>query len=241
MGIKIGNIDASYFKVGTGDCSIYLGDTLLYPTEEPTFTGQYKVIYNDGTTASGNCVGTTTFYPSYVSNKANVVDITVGSCVTYLGGGFDGYNSLSSATLSNSITNYPDILFANLQNLVNVKLSSGMTSIGGNCFYGCSNLINVEIPSSITTIGGQAFMYCSSLSSITIPSSVTIIDADAFYFSSGLTSITVEATTPPTLGGSYVFYNTNNCPIYVPAESVNTYKAASGWSSYASRIQAIQT
>jgi hypothetical protein len=36
------------------------------------------------------------------------------------------------------------------------------------------------------------------------------------------------------------FYNTNNCPIYVPSASVETYKAATNWSSLESRIQAIQ-
>jgi len=33
--------------------------------------------------------------------------------------------------------------------------------------------------------------------------------------------------------------NTNNCPIYVPSASVNAYKTATNWSTYASRIQAI--
>lgn len=36
--IKIGNLDISSFKVGGADCSIYLGDTKLYPSEEPTPT-----------------------------------------------------------------------------------------------------------------------------------------------------------------------------------------------------------
>lgn len=36
MGIKLGNLDISAFKVGGADCSIYLGDTKLYPSEEPT-------------------------------------------------------------------------------------------------------------------------------------------------------------------------------------------------------------
>jgi hypothetical protein len=39
--------------------------------------------------------------------------------------------------------------------------------------------------------------------------------------------------------GASAFNDTNNCPIYVPSESVETYKAASNWSSYASRIQSI--
>lgn len=36
--IKIGNLDINSFKVGGADCSIYLGDTKLYPSEEPTPT-----------------------------------------------------------------------------------------------------------------------------------------------------------------------------------------------------------
>jgi len=39
--------------------------------------------------------------------------------------------------------------------------------------------------------------------------------------------------------GNNAFYATNNCPIYVPAASVNAYKTATNWKSYASRIQAI--
>jgi hypothetical protein len=35
------------------------------------------------------------------------------------------------------------------------------------------------------------------------------------------------------------FSDTNNCPIYVPSGSVDTYKAADEWSNVASRIQAI--
>lgn len=49
MGIKLGNIDASYFKVGGADCSIYLGDTKLYPEEEPIPTLQW-VTYSNGDT-----------------------------------------------------------------------------------------------------------------------------------------------------------------------------------------------
>ena len=40
---------------------------------------------------------------------------------------------------------------------------------------------------------------------------------------------------------SNAFDNTNNCPIYVPAESVSAYQSAPNWSTHASRIQAIPT
>lgn len=81
---------------------------------------------------------------------------------------------------------------------------------------------------------------CTNLTSVTIPSSVTSIGHNAFRSCSALTSVTVEATTPPRLGLN-VFESTNNAPIYVPAESVDAYKAATYWSTYADRIQAIPT
>lgn len=98
------------------------------------------------------------------------------------------------------------------------------------------HLVGIEIGNAITSIGDWAFLTCNGLTSCTIGSGVTSIGTEAFNGCSGLTSITVNATTPPELG-SIAFYDTNNCPIYVPSGSVNAYQSA--WSDYASRIQAI--
>lgn len=38
MSIKLGNLDVESFKVGSGDCSIYLGTTLLYSGGTPSST-----------------------------------------------------------------------------------------------------------------------------------------------------------------------------------------------------------
>lgn len=46
--MKIGNLDISSFKVGGADCSIYLGDTKLYPQSQPQ-TLQW-VTFNNGDT-----------------------------------------------------------------------------------------------------------------------------------------------------------------------------------------------
>ena len=77
------------------------------------------------------------------------------------------------------------------------------------------------------------------ITTLNIPSGTTQIGDYIFYNCSKLTSVTIEATTPPTLGGTSAFNNTNNCPIYVPAESVDAYKQSTNWSIYAGRISAI--
>ena len=96
-----------------------------------------------------------------------------------------------------------------------------------------------EIGKACTSIGNNAFTGCTRLTSVTIPDSVRSIGSYAFDGCIGLTSVTVNATTPPTLGGTSVFSNTNSCPIYVPSGSVSAYQTATNWSSYASRIEAI--
>ena len=51
MGIKLGNIDAKYIKVGSSDCKVYLGDTLLYPQSQPQ-TLQWVTFSNGDTIPS---------------------------------------------------------------------------------------------------------------------------------------------------------------------------------------------
>lgn len=104
----------------------------------------------------------------------------------------------------------------------------------------------IEFGTDITTIpdenaDGKPFGNMADLTSVTISDSITYIGERAFDGCYNLERITVEATTPPTLG-SLAFDNTNDCPIYVPASAVDEYKnsTSTGWSEYASRIQAIQ-
>ena len=123
-----------------------------------------------------------------------------------------------------------------------LSFGSGTQILDGddiNNAFGYCNISNIDL-NGVTQIGKYAFYRAKGFTSITIPSSVSSIEYAAFQDCSGLTSITVDSATPPTIS-SKVFDNTNNCPIYVPPESVDAYKAASRWSSYKSRIQAIPT
>ena len=101
--------------------------------------------------------------------------------------------------------------------------------------------VTADMLEGVTNIRNVAFNSCTSLESVEIPNSVTSIGAEAFRSCSSLASITVLATSPPTLGASVFQGISQSFKIYVPAESVDVYKAASRWSSYADNIEAIST
>ena len=61
----------------------------------------------------------------------------------------------------------------------------------------------------------------------------------AFEKCTSLNSVTVYALTPPTLGTNVFNNNATGRKIYVPAASLNLYKAATNWSIYTDDIVAI--
>ena len=164
-----------------------------------------------------------------------LTSITIPNSVTSIGNSaFYGCTGLTSVTIPNSVTSIGISAFSGCTGLTSVTIGNSVTSIGNHAFSGCSSLTSVTIPNSVTSIGEFAFNGCKGLTSVTIPNSVTSIGEYAFYGCKGLTSVTIETETPPTCG-IYALSSTNDCPIFVPCNAVNAYKAA--WSNYANRIR----
>lgn len=91
----------------------------------------------------------------------------------------------------------------------------------------------------ITTIASQALRGCIFKDkTYRIPATVTSIGDLAFYNGDYNLIYYLYPPTPPTLGGSQVWFRAP-AAIYVPSASVDTYKAAEGWSNYANKIQAM--
>lgn len=153
---------------------------------------------------------------------------------------FNGCKSLvGSVVFPNGTEIINGAVFNGCSGITSVTIPSGVSSIGDMAFGGCHGLTNINVPDSVTTIGESAFNNCITLTSVTIGSGITYIDDNAFDTCRSLLSITIKATTPPEIYDETVFRNTNNCPIYVPASSVNAYKSANYWYRFADRIQAI--
>lgn len=118
---------------------------------------------------------------------------------------------------------------------VNLNGSNKLKKLDFMLFSGCSALQEFIIPSSVTEIRNNVFTGCESLTEITIPSSVTTVGSTVFQGCDSLTSVTFESINPPALNNSNTFPNSLTY-IYVPSESVDTYKTADGWSEFAEKI-----
>ena len=175
------------------------------------------------------------------SNCSSLTSITIPDSVTSIGyHAFDWCSGLTSVTIGSGITSIGTSVFNNCRSLTSVTIPDSVTSIGDGAIYRCDSLTSVTIPNSVTSIGDGAFQYCSGLTSVTIGSGITSISDYAFRYCSGLTSVTSLATTVPTLGVFAFYRNASGRKIYVPSESVEAYKAAANWSTYAADIEAIQ-
>ena len=211
-----------------------------------TYLEDTKTAIGNAITVKGGSVTGKTFrqYATEISNlpsggggtpiavSKDVSDYTGGTTFNFLG-------QITDVNWPSGIESIDSYSFNKCIGLTSVTIPNSVTSIGDYAFYHCRGLTSITIPNSVTSIGDYVLYHCIGLTYITIPNSVTSIGNYAFYNCSGLVSITIEATKPPTLSGTSAFSNTNNYPIFVPAESIRAYKASTNWSKLASRIMAI--
>ena len=137
-----------------------------------------------------------------------------------------GQNAFYEFTINNSnlVINLPEC-----QTLGNGAFRSTSASYGVTAQ-------EVNLP-KIETIGDRAFQR-SVINTFKIGDTVTALGTSVFTTAT-ITNLYCYATTPPTVGTNLAGSDGTITHIYVPAASVAAYKAASGWSAYASVIEAI--
>lgn len=207
--------------------------------------------------ANGSYQNPLTYAHRLYLNGNELTELVVPEGITDLKITFDHCHSLTSVSLPSSVKTISDYAFSDCVNITSVNLAEGLVAIGTNAFDGCSKLLSIDIPEGVTAIYNCAFRNCQRLLSVSLPSSMTFIDSYTFQdcwdlknvvipanttrigkyaFSNcySLKSMVVSSSTPPVFGETTL---NDACTIFVPNNSVETYKAAEAWSTFADRIQ----
>ena len=103
-------------------------------------------------------------------------------------------------------------------------------------FYFCQNLEKITFADDSITTYTYAALQETAVKEVVFPKSCNTVRQ--FVSMPSIEKFVFQTINPPTLYTN-AFENTNNCPIYVPLESLNAYKTATNWVAYADRIKAI--
>ncbi len=145
-------------------------------------------------------------------NDVEVTEAVITTATRIRYSAFEGWESLTSVTIGDSVTSIGHAAFADCIGLTgDLVIPDSVTSIGERAFFGTNfsnivvgngvsslgglsfgdNLKTIKIGNGITKIEDRAFGDCSSLTSVTLPDSVTSIGYYAFGGCSSLTDITL--------------------------------------------------
>lgn len=126
-----------------------------------------------------------------------------------------------------AVTSVWENAFAHSKELKEVVFPENIKEIGDGAFMSCSNMTKVAPLNNVESIGMIAFFNCSSLKEITFGDKLSMIGDGAFNNCKSLQSIKIFAKTPPMIMGEL---GKTKATIYVPADAVQAYKSADGWS-----------
>lgn len=153
---------------------------------------------------------------------------------------FSGCASLASVSLpaAKTIGSYA---FMQCAKLATVSLPE-VTTLSSAAFSTCAVLTDVTIP-KVTALPSQAFYSCTALQKIDLPAVESIADS-VFMIDNALTTVILRSETLVTLSNKSAFSSSaisaGTGYIYVPSALVDSYKAATNWSTYAAQIRAIE-
>lgn len=181
----------------------------------------------------------------------------------YTSGTFSGCTSLTTLTFESDDTllEIGRGCFANTANVADCWFPKSIKRIGWyafvNSFLRVVSFPNLETFETSTVFRGSPIERVENIGKVTaipqtnyepffggnitfvrLPETIQSIRYHSFYGVKKLATFICEAVTPPTLNGS-TFQNatTSGITFYVPDASVDAYKAATNWSTYADQIK----
>ena len=151
--------------------------------------------------------------------NSNISSISIPAGVKYIyDDAFYGCENLSTITVSNGNAKYDS------RDNCNALIETATNTI----LRGSSSTV---IPNSVTTIERNAFRGLK-IAKIVIPASVKKIGQWAFQDCKSLTTVVCKSKSVIDVSGLLPFDPLPNATLYVPAESIEAYKAANEWSKF---------
>ena len=213
------------------------------------YKGEFQESYVGGDKYGKSAITKINYIPTGItrmdstfSDLSSIISVPpIPSSVYFMGYTFSNCSSLRVAPKIPSNVEYMQYAFNNCKSLVTApELPSGLLSISGAFSY-CSSLVNAPsvIPSGITSLY-DTFRCCERIvTAPLIPSGITDMTY-AFTYCSRLKELTLFPTTPPIYSSTL-----NGCTelqtIYVPDSALEDYKAATGWSQFASKFKPLSS
>lgn len=171
-------------------------------------------------------------------------DFTIPSTVTGVADfAFVMCNKLTSISIHEGVTSIGRGAFCDCGGLTAIDVSpdnAAYCSEGGVlydksktmlCAYPGAKGTEFRVPAFVTRIGDFAFSTDGILSTVFIPATVTSI-GDRTFYNSRVTTVYSSNPVPPTAGREIFLGLPQEAVLYVPAGTVEAYRAAAGWSQF---------
>ena len=187
-------------------------------------------------------VGKSAFYGCTALTAVDVPNATSIASFAFLGCTALASVNAPNVTKAGGVYDETNGVFRDCTSLTSVNLTN-LVSMGGGLFYNCTALTHVGLP-SVTICQGRIFQGCTNLAVVDLTVVTSILGFYGLYGCTNLKAVILRAGSVVTLGAGNCFQNSSVANgtgyIYVPSALVDTYKAATNWSTYAAQFRALE-
>ncbi len=186
------------------------------------------IIYNPSVNVSSTSKAVHNKSLKYLKAPASILSVSESDLVNTT-------NSIVKMVITSGTVTDDGFAFINRQrkSLLSLDLA-GMKSekLADEALSECYKMETLVLPETLKSIGYKSLSGCVALKGINLPASLDEIGYNALANCIGLTYISCNALVPPSTLQSFTGVD-KSIPVYVPCESVESYKAASEWKEFA--------